>query len=225
MKVSFLIPTRERLPSLLEGIQSIKKTASPDVDVEFLVRIDDDDHDTLAGRDFIPGEVIIGPRWCGYDCVHIFYNELAAKSRGDWIILWNDDTFMKTYYWDKLLPLADSAKVIWLYSPTSWSWAFPAMTRKLYELWGCFVPSGPADLSIMIHSANNTDSRIFDIWLASGKPIPNPEEHLTQIVVDHKRDEANIRAIDIKPENKVSPPQNYANKKFDDLVKLLRDAP
>lgn len=212
MIVSFLIPTRGRLQSLLDGIRSIKEKASPDVQVEILIRIDEDDGETLAGRDRIPKdvEIVIGPRWCGYDSVHVFYNELAVKSHGDWIILWNDDTFMKTHHWDKLLPPADRAQVVWLHSPTSWTWAFPAMTRKLYELWGCFARSPP------------TDACIFDIWKTAGKPIPNPEDHSRQIIVDHRRNEANIRALGINPKDKIFPPYNPIGK---DLVELLRDTP
>lgn len=210
MIVSFLIPTRGRLQSLLEGIQSIKEKASPDVQVEFLVRIDQDDGETLAGRDRIPGEIVVGPRWCGYDCVHIFYNELAAKSHGDWLICWNDDTFMVTPQWDKLLPPANNAQVIWLHSPTSWTWAFPAMTRKLYELWGCFSPNAPAD------------AVIFEIWKKAGKPIPNPYDHSSQIIVDHRRNEGNIRALGIRLEQRVVPPPSLINGV--NLIKLLRDS-
>lgn len=57
MIVSFLIPTRQRLQALLDGIQSIKEKASPDVQLEFLVRIDEDDYDTLTYRHRIPTDV------------------------------------------------------------------------------------------------------------------------------------------------------------------------
>ncbi len=212
MIVSFLIPTRGRLNALLDGIQSIKNHASPDVKMEFLVRIDQDDGDTLAGRDRIPGEVVVGPRWCGYDCVFMFYNELAAKSHGDWLILWNDDTFMKSANWDRLLPPPDRAQVIWLHSSTSWTWAFPAITRKLYELWGCFSPNTPADACI------------FQMWQNAGKPIPNPDDHSNQIIIEHRRNEENTLALGLRRENIVDyPPPNTYN--ADNLIKLLREAP
>lgn len=195
MIVSFLIPTRGRLQALIDGIQSIRELASPDVQVEILVRIDEDDYETLAGRDRIPGEVIVGHRWCGYQCLDIFYNELATKSHGDWLICWSDDTFIKTHNWDRLLPSADSAQVIWLHSPTSWTWAFPAISRKLYELWDCLSPGVPID------------SVILEIWKKAGRPIPNPEDHSAQIIIEHRRDENNIRALGILPENIVMPPK------------------
>ncbi len=212
MIVSFLIPTRGRIQMLLEGIQSIKERTSPDVQLEFLVRIDQDDQGTLAGRDHIPGEIVIGPRWCGYDSIPVFINELAAKSHGDWIIPWNDDMFMKTSQWDRLLPPADRAQVIWLHGPGSWTWAFPAMTRKLYILWNCFAPGIPVDTCI------------FEMWKAAGKPIPNPNDHSNQIIVEHRRNEANILALRILPEDvRPPPPQNPTDNNY--LVKLLRDAP
>lgn len=196
MIVSFLIPTRGRLQMLLECIQSIKNTASPDVQVEILVRIDEDDHETLAGRDRIPGEIIVGPRWNGYDSVYIFINELAAKSHGDWLVPWNDDIFMTTYHWDKLLPLIDPANrawIIWFDIPGSWTWALPVMTRKMYELWDCVAPSPPSDAAIL------------NMWKEAGMPIQGQSY---KIIVEHRRDEANIKALGLRQEDKVSPPSN-----------------
>lgn len=211
MLVSFLIPTRGRLSSLIEGIQSIKEKASPEAKIEFLVRADEDDAETLAGRNRIIGEVLVGPRWCGYNSVYRFYNELAAKSIGDWLVLWNDDTFMKTRDWDRLLPSPDRAQVIWLHSPTSCTWAFPAMSRKLYELWGCFAPSSPAD------------TIIFELWRQAGKPLPDPNDHSGQIVVDHRRDEKQMLAMGLRPEQMVNPPPVEYNVK--NMIERLRIAP
>lgn len=222
MIVSFLIPTRGRLQALLDGIRSIKECASPDVQVEILVRIDEDDYETLAGCERIlntigigsggMGEIIIGPRWCGYDCVYMFYNETAAKSHGDWLILWNDDTFMVTQKWDKLLEIDNEhVRVIWLFSSTSWSWAFPAINRKLYNLWDCFSTSTPAD------------AVIFEVWRQAGKPIPDHRDHSKQIVINHIRNEDNIRALSLKREDQRLPPSNVDFVKKD-LVGLLRNA-
>lgn len=208
MIVSFLIPTRGRIQSLLDSIQSIKDKASPDVQLEFLVRIDDNDYETLAARDRISGEIVVGPRWLGYDSVSIFANELAAKSHGDWLIGWNDDMIMQTHHWDKLLPLADRAKVIWFRASGSNSYVIPAMTRKLYELWGIFCPGTPCDIVI------------FMICKAAGKPLP---EDSSQILVDHQRSTANISKISIRPDDAVIPPQG-PRINTDELVRLFRDA-
>lgn len=213
MIVSFLIPTRGRFQGLLDGIKSIKKTASSHVQLEFLVRIDQDDEGTLAIRDRIPGEIIVGPRWCGYNSIHTFLNELAAKSHGDWIIPWSDDTFMETRHWDKLLPPIDAvncAYIYWLDLPGSWKWALPIMTRKLYNMWGCFAPSPPVDATL------------FNMWVAAGKPLQKRSE----ITVEHLRNEKNIRALAIRPEDAVPPPQNlFAPVDGNRLVEILRNEP
>lgn len=209
MIVSFLIPTRGRIQSLLDSIQSIKDKASPDVQLEFLVRIDDNDYETLAARDRISGEIVVGPRWLGYDSISIFANELAAKSHGDWLIGWNDDTFMQTHHWDKLLPPADRAQIIWFHAPGSNSYVVPAMTRKLYELWGVFCPGTPCDILI------------FQICKDAGKPLP---EDSSQILVDHQRSAANISTLGIWLEDRVIPPQGPSMKSTDELVRLFRDA-
>lgn len=209
MIISFLIPTRGRFQGLLDGIESIKKTASSNVQLEFLVRIDQDDEGTLAIRDRIPGEIIVGPRWCGYNSIHTFLNELAEKSHGDWIIPWSDDMFMKTHHWDKVLPPADRAQISWLDLPGSWTWALPIMTRKLYNLWGCFALSPPVDAAL------------FQMWQAAGKPLP---DHPIKITVEHRRNEANIFALAIQPKDAVSPPPPQNNINNNDLLKLLRDA-
>lgn len=214
MIVSFLIPTRGRLQMLLESIQSIKNTASQDVQLEFLVRIDQDDNETIAGRDRISGEVVIGPRWSGYNSVYIFINELAAKSNGDWLIPWNDDLFMTTYHWDKLLPSIDPvnrAWIIWFDVPGSWTWALPVMTRKMYELWGCVAPSPP------------TDAAILSIWKAAGMPLQGQSY---KIIVEHRRNEANIRTLALRPEDSVSPPSNkFSSIDGKRLIDILRNVP
>lgn len=209
MIVSFLIPTRGRFQGLLDGIESIRKKASSHVQLEFLVRIDQDDEGTLAIVNRIPGDVIIGPRWSGYNSIPTFLNELAAKSHGDWIIPWSDDMFMKTRHWDKLLPKADRVQISWLDLPGSWKWALPIMTRKLYKLWGCFAPSPPVDAAIV------------QMWQAAGKSLP---DRPIQIIVEHRRNEANIRKLAIQPKDIVPPPPSQNPIDNDQLVKLLRDA-
>jgi len=212
MKVSFLIPTRGRLQSLLGGIESIKKTASPDVQIEILIRVDDNDTETLAGRSQIPSDVIVvvGPRWLGYDSGCLFFNELAAKSTGDWIIPWNDDIFMKTKHWDKLLPPFDNINIVWLHITGSWTWAHPIMTRKLYKLWGCFSPYSPCDACI------------FTIWRTAGKPLQESKDF--KITVEHHRNEADIIKRAIRPQDKVAPPRDPAIKTAGELAELLRNA-
>jgi hypothetical protein len=206
LTISFLIATRGRLQLLIDAIRSIKENASPDVELEFLVRVDEDDYETLAGRDRIQGELIIGPRWCGYESVTMFINDLAAKSHGDWLIPWNDDSFMMTSKWDKLLPPADSIQIIWFHA--SYEWAFPAISRKVYELWGCILPMQAA-----------ADAILHEIWRESGRPCNKVE-----VYVNHLSDGKASQKLAIRPEKKVPPPQNPAYKNTSALSALLHNA-
>ena len=208
MLVSFLIPTRNRIESLIGGIQSITQKASSDVQLEILARVDEDDYVTLAARNQIQAEIIVGPRWCGYNSAHLFFNEMAAKSHGDWIFPWNDDIFMVTKKWDKLLPPASKSTIIWITIPGSWTWAHPVMSRRLYDAWGCFSYGVPCD------------AWILNQWMAAGG-VPDPNI-VNSITVDHRRDEANILANGIRTEDCVAPPASTAPKQKD-FVKLLRD--
>ncbi len=213
MLVSFIIPTRQRVTKLIEAINSIKNKASSDVKLEFFVRIDNDDYETLAVRDRIPAEILIGPRWCGFNSIATYLNELAKKTNGDWIIPWSDDMFMQTQDWDKLLPPADHAEIRWCSLPGSWLWALPFMSKKLYNLWGCFTGGNP------------TDAWLVNIWKAAGKKLPTEEEmSIGHIVVNHPRNEINIAEIGIKPKDCTPAPIDSNMKSPEELVRLLRES-
>lgn len=203
MVVSFLIPTRGRLSMLLDVIKSIREKASSDVDVEILVRIDDDDQETLAGRQLIQAEAIIGPRWCGYESVTMFINDMANKSRGDWIIPWNDDAFVVTDQWDKFLPSANDLKIVWLHA--SYEWAFPVISRKLLEIWGCVIPQQAA-----------ADAVLHEIWRVSGRPCDKVD-----IYVNHLSDGKAFVKLAIDPKNKVNPPPHMSYRQAAQMSAIL----
>jgi len=223
MKVSFIIPTRQRVQALINGIKSIKNTASPDVLLEFLIRADDNDQETLNARDLInaeinvlprfTGQIIYGPRYLGYNNGCGFLNELSAMSQGDWLFPFSDDMIMVTKHWDKLLPPIDPIKRAWIHwiaLTGSWTWALPIMTRRLYELWGCYAPSSPVD------------AMLFQMWQMAGKPLQKEEEF--KIVVEHYRNEFNIFAIAIKQENMIPPPADPNLKDTNELLKILKES-
>lgn len=216
MIVSFLIPTRQRLQMLLDVIRSIRESASQDTEVEILVRVDEDDHETLAARDRIQGKLVVGPRGHGYNNIDIYVNEMAVQSHGDWIIGWNDDAYMRSIYWDKLLPSPDTVKIFWLRAPWMVPFAFPIISRKLYELWGCCAPGMP------------TDTTILWVCQAAGVPTPTQSQDSNILLVEHRRDEVNTRMIGASLKEKINFPDTYnvyKNKKsIAELAKLLSDA-
>lgn len=104
---SVLIPSRRRWQHLNAAMSSLNSSASEDSSVEFLVRLDEDDHEARAGmqewmcyseRD----KAIIGPR-LGYSNLHKYYEELIKESLGEWLLLFNDDALMLTKDWDDKL--------------------------------------------------------------------------------------------------------------------------
>lgn len=107
--VSVLLPTRKRIERLLRSLDSLISLAHNPIQIEFLIKVDDDDQETLAALQgvapLIPTslQAIISPRGGGYSDMHIWYNVLAAHALGDWLLIWNDDALMKTEKWDAVL--------------------------------------------------------------------------------------------------------------------------
>jgi hypothetical protein len=99
---TFLVPSRRRAPSLLRSIASLAETASRPC-FEVAVAFDDDDRascDEFTGARLpCPIQVVVGPRH-GYRGLHRYYNALAERARGEWLVLWNDDCQMLSAGWD-----------------------------------------------------------------------------------------------------------------------------
>lgn len=104
--VSVLLPTRGRPAWLVECISSLWST-SLGKQIDFLLRIDDDDTETITLANHlaeqVPVKTIIGPHGNGYHDCHLWVNELSAIATGDWLLLWNDDARMTTQNWDAIL--------------------------------------------------------------------------------------------------------------------------
>jgi hypothetical protein len=102
--VSVLIPSRGRLSGLLQAIDSLWSLAEDKSLVEFLIKIDDDDHETIDGvmalRERTAGvlalSAMVSPRGNGYRDLHHWVNSLAAQACGDWLFVFNDDSKMAT---------------------------------------------------------------------------------------------------------------------------------
>lgn len=133
-KVSVMIPSRGR-PELLEkSIDSLLSKAKGEV--EILVRFDEDDESRVKLNLNGNGPRVatfVGPRF-GYRLLHEYYNELAKKATGDWLVLWNDDAVMETDGWDeKVHACGGGLKVLNSTGPLN---LFPIFTKKLHDLLG-----------------------------------------------------------------------------------------
>lgn len=102
---SILIPTRGRVASLQACIDSFLLTADNPSNVEIIVRVHDDDQDTIAWIKTRPPavRVIIGDTGDSYGSMAEYEGALAAVSRGDWLWPSSDDWRPLTQGWDTLL--------------------------------------------------------------------------------------------------------------------------
>jgi hypothetical protein len=137
-----------------ESLTSLELTTSDHVNVEVLVRADEDDTDTVkylaSDRRKFHVCVIVGPRGNGYADLHKMYNELCALSRGRFLFLWNDDATMLTHEWDKRFAQFDDGKLCYVNSRVSDSrgrdqFLFPIVHRSYYEALGRFSASAHND--------------------------------------------------------------------------------
>ncbi len=116
--ISVLLPTRGRPKWLFESMRSLADHALEKRGIEFLLKIDDDDEETLAAlhqfQDF-PCSVKAwrSPRGGGYADMHLWVNHLASEAQGKWLIIWNDDARMMTSEWDMLVEHSFADDKVW----------------------------------------------------------------------------------------------------------------
>lgn len=157
---SFLLPTRGRPERLVQSIQSIHmrnadvKRWNDVPNYEILFRVDVDDTPTrILVMDWVNDpfyHVTLGPRHRGYLDLHLMVNQLAARARGEFLVLWNDDALMVTENWDDVLKqhLSDPPRI---YHPTSEGTTrniFPIVRRSVYEAMGRFSESALNDFYV-----------------------------------------------------------------------------
>jgi len=123
---SVLIPTRKRPARLAETVNSIVATAADPSRLEILLRVDNDDDDTLKFHGQLIGlgfrhrmriGVTVGARGNGYADLHLYYDALARVAQGRWIHVMNDDARIvsdgRHLPWDvQLAALASSGIIV-----------------------------------------------------------------------------------------------------------------
>lgn len=116
--VSVLLPTRGRPHRLVQSMGSLFNHALNKPSIEFLLKVDDDDKETL---DFLKNSidassrvrVFCSPRGNGYRDMHLWINHLASQARGKWLIIWNDDAMMLTPQWDHIVEYCAPLDNVW----------------------------------------------------------------------------------------------------------------
>lgn len=169
MKVSVLLPTRERAQMAKESIESLG-----DGDFEVLLYVDSDDPQLNAYKSLSSKhvKVFVEPRLT-YTNFHRMVNFLAKRAKGEWLLLWNDDMRI---IGDWAVPDAtDQPQVLNFWDVNDMRNNFaPVINRKMYETMGHF--------SLSTHC----DSWVQDIANELGIHIP-----INGVQVTHLRESLN----------------------------------
>lgn len=102
---SILLPSRNRVQLLKAAIDNFLDTASDPSRVEIIVRVHDDDPETLAWVKDRPRGIrfVVGDTDDSYGSMSDYVNSIAAVSKGDWLWPAPDDGKVQTQGWDKIL--------------------------------------------------------------------------------------------------------------------------
>ena len=102
--VSIMIPTRKRTQLLKECLDSFNNKTIDKSLVEILLKIDNDDIETLKFAESYKSEIeikiIVTDRKNGYGSLHEHYNSLAKISESEFLMVFNDDIEMITEGWE-----------------------------------------------------------------------------------------------------------------------------
>ena len=142
--VSAVFASRGRFSLLLESLESLYDKARNPEQIQAIVRFDNDDTENLNNISNLPFDkinirVIIGPRFRGYQDMHIFINECCSLACGDFLLNWNDDATMLTENWDSELEKYKCQTIV--LNPNTHDDAqgintFPIISRDIYDTLG-----------------------------------------------------------------------------------------
>ena len=149
ISVSVLLPSRGRVEMLKKTLANIAESCGDfHSQAEVLVRLDDDDADSLAARESLHAacapvrlRVLVGSRGEGYYSFHNFVNELSAAARGDFLLLFNDDARFVSHGWPALFNKWRGALSVLRFrtgKAVGGLNLFPAVHRKIFEILGHF---------------------------------------------------------------------------------------
>lgn len=149
MLVSILLSTRERFDLMIKSITSLYENASDPSQIELLLKLDNDNFEEYTKRmDEIYQittnvKIVISDRRDGYDSLHLFLNELAGISEGEFLFVWNDDAEMVSEGWDDYVAEHSGKLCVLQIDNNHFSYPeliehgvyiFPIIHRKYYEI-------------------------------------------------------------------------------------------
>lgn len=166
--VSVLLPTRKRTRMVEHSVASVLSLATDPSQIEIAVAYDDDDEESHNYFSSDRWKTFVGsrggtqiafqcPNW-GYSDLHNYYNLMAERSRGRWLLVWNDDAVMLTPGWDQQLKEIEHFQGMVHMHCTTYPklTLFPLFPRSWVDFFGC-AAGGP-----------HIDSWIQDICYEAG---------------------------------------------------------
>jgi hypothetical protein len=178
MNISVILPSRGHPAEAAKTCRGLVDTAYHRDSIEMLVRVDDDDL-TLPKyveefKTIAQAQLVIGPTMKGYLSLPEMVDELAAKSKGEVLFLWNDDAEMETFCWDEvLLKACQESPWLLIYGHVSselegrdahYPFAFYAVSRRLYSAVGSLAPHPNMDRVWEAYSCR-CGGRQVDMWM------------------------------------------------------------
>ena len=152
MNVSVLMPSYKNPRHCEHVVQNLQKLASSEHQFEVVVRVDDTDPEIGRYKDWLASRVdrppfiklIVGPHLRGYTDLNFMYDECARQSSGEVLLSYNDDLTCETNLWDVVYlrkALENQMRPISsIVTGDHYRWAFPAISRELYDKVGQFCP-------------------------------------------------------------------------------------
>lgn len=143
-EITLLIPSRGRIEKLLKCLSSIESATKDKEKIEAIVRLDYDDKESIEKIQEIHNfsfdiYTIVGKRFGGYTDLHFYVNEMCSLSRGNFLFLFNDDSFIETVGWEEIV-CSFKGKPIILNPNTNDSSniynTFPIISRNIFETLG-----------------------------------------------------------------------------------------
>lgn len=143
--ISVLVPTRGRQGMLDGNIQRLLSLAADPGQVEILVAIDPDEAGEYCMA--LPDGLslcVVPERW-GYAGLHKYYNHLAERARGDWLMVYGDDAVMQTQGWDTVIA-AQAPGILWpSHNDHDFCNIFPVLPRSWFAAMGHLSLLPPVD--------------------------------------------------------------------------------
>ncbi len=192
--VSVIFPSRGRSSWLRQAIDSLYSLSVNKDQIEYILKVDDDDDETIATVEKLAEEIdlraIVSPRGNGYADIHEWYNEMSKMARGDWILIFNDDCRMVTADWDHVL-LHCTVDKLWHSVPDVMMTIVPSVGRPDTKEF-FFVRRKVVEILGMMSPIAHMDNWLTSVmeFVKSLRVVPIMVDHFSDRIGDKVREES-----------------------------------